>query len=364
MADNRAELWASWQEFMRDRPGKRAGWTQDQRWRADNPGQLNQLVLYLNGGPRPNVPVDGGTMARMVYVLDAYLKVVAPTGPAEPLPPVGPLQFRDGNRQVSSYADAFVRTTGPFQVRKQQIQEVTGVGVGAMQFWPPTTTNPARGVIEDCVVTDVSTVPPGMSGGTAEANCWVGAPTDVNRLRLERSGWTLMNVLAYSQGSVIRNVLMRDAAVGGYIEHVAHDLLFENCKTDLISTRAVAGGNEPLGMLAGRSFTLEWWYHDQVYGGKLVGPYNVEFRDCIIYCPPAYPAFLSGPTGFDPCAGVFIGPGCYGIRFTGRTTFYGPGLAIYAPTVRANGGPDVFVGPDVRFENAGARIKYHSLPMG
>jgi hypothetical protein len=311
-------------------------------------------------------PQDGQTHTYSVRILGVEEEGVYVPGGAssiEPLPPQGTMRFRDGNRQVSSYADAFVRTTGPFTVANQQIQEVTGVGVGAMQFWPPSDTTPERGAIRDCIVTDVSTVPPGKSGGTAEANAWIGAPTDVDRLVLERSGWTLMNILAYSQGSRIRDVLMRDAPVGGYFEHLAHDILVERCRTENISTRPVAGGAEPLGLLAGRSWTLEWWYYDPVYGGQLVGPYAIEFRDVPIYCPPPDPRFTAA--GFiDPCSGVFIGPGCHTIKFTGRTTFFGPGLAIYAPTIRYQNGPDVLIEPTVRFDNLGGRLKYHSLPMG
>lgn len=74
----KAALKREWDEFMHDRATpNRAQWTQDQRWRKDNPGALAALIAYRDGGERPFVPTAGGTLARMIQHIDAWRAVWA-----------------------------------------------------------------------------------------------------------------------------------------------------------------------------------------------------------------------------------------------------------------------------------------------
>ena len=75
-------LEAEWAVFMEDKAGGRNGWTQDQKWRADNPGELAKLLAYREaGGERPVLTSEPGR--RMVFHVDAYLlaKDVVPPPP-------------------------------------------------------------------------------------------------------------------------------------------------------------------------------------------------------------------------------------------------------------------------------------------
>lgn len=86
---NLDDLEAEWAVFMEDRPGKRGAWTQDQRWRADNPGELAALVAYRDGtGPRPTLATTTGR--RMAEHVDAWREargiVPPPPAPAGSVP--------------------------------------------------------------------------------------------------------------------------------------------------------------------------------------------------------------------------------------------------------------------------------------
>lgn len=76
---NLDDLEAEWAIFMQDRPGGRNKWTQDQRWRADNPGELQALLAYRNGGARP-IAIMSQTGKRMLEHLDAYREAKAGGG--------------------------------------------------------------------------------------------------------------------------------------------------------------------------------------------------------------------------------------------------------------------------------------------
>lgn len=85
----RADLEREWAVFMENRPGPRGGWTQDQRWRFDNPGELTELEGYRAGGARPNLATATGR--RMVAHLDAWLKTAPVVDPdPDPEPNVAP----------------------------------------------------------------------------------------------------------------------------------------------------------------------------------------------------------------------------------------------------------------------------------
>lgn len=86
--DNLPQLEAEWAVFLEDRPGRRAQWTQDQRWRHDNPGELAKLLAYRAGGARPELVTEPGR--RMLRHLDAWHKAKAdPPSPPPPPPPSG-----------------------------------------------------------------------------------------------------------------------------------------------------------------------------------------------------------------------------------------------------------------------------------
>lgn len=288
-------------------------------------------------------------------------------GDIVPEPPRGPFTVRDGGGTTASFGDCWSTTAVPFTVRNKHVKNVTFSGVGSQQQWQNglPIENPGRTLIEDCIVENVSRPAPGASGGTGEANAWLGNPTTMRRCQLlGPSGWMLMNLVGRSHDSVIEDVLFdgkNAVAVGAYLEHNTHRVTFRRCSFKGFVPRPVAGGSEPLGILAARSTTGEWAYNDPIYGGR-VCPHTVDFEDCDIYCPPRDPRFENGPTGFDPSCGSYWGPGCHTIRYLGATRFWGPGWGIYAPTVRL--GPDVYIAPTVRFENSGPRLTYHSLPMG
>ena len=91
MADlpNLPELEAEWAIFMENRSGPRGQWTQDQRWRADNPVELQALVTYREGGARPTLVTEPGR--RMVAHLDAWHKAKGEEEPPPPPPPTGKL---------------------------------------------------------------------------------------------------------------------------------------------------------------------------------------------------------------------------------------------------------------------------------
>lgn len=60
MADAVTALETEWAVFMENKPGPRGGWTQDQKWRADNPREFQSLLAYRAGGPLPVVASEPG----------------------------------------------------------------------------------------------------------------------------------------------------------------------------------------------------------------------------------------------------------------------------------------------------------------
>lgn len=83
---NLDDLEAEWAIFMEDKPGPRGQWTQDQRWRADNPGEFNLLKTYRDGGTKPTT-IKTATGRRMLEHVDAYLEAKG-TPPDATLPVV------------------------------------------------------------------------------------------------------------------------------------------------------------------------------------------------------------------------------------------------------------------------------------
>lgn len=92
--ENLADLEAEWAEFMHDREGKRGVWSQDQRWRADNPGKLEKLVAYrADQAQRPGefeTAERGSPERRMLEHLDAWHKARKTEEPPPPPPPPPP----------------------------------------------------------------------------------------------------------------------------------------------------------------------------------------------------------------------------------------------------------------------------------
>jgi hypothetical protein len=356
----REQLQAAWDEWLQ--PRGTSGPSQGQNWRNANPLLWPKLKAYRDGtGPRPTVHPDDHTGNEHLILADVWLALTAPD-PTEPEPPRGTLSVRDGGGTRSSFPDCWMTTAAPFTVQGKHVKNVTFAGVGSQQQWQNglPIENPGRTLIEDCIIENVRQAPAGGSGGTGEAGAWLGNPTDMRRVVIRNFAWMGVNLVGRGHHSNLTDVLIDGGPVGVYFEHYAHTIRLERVKTSTdIRTTAVAGGSEPLGLLAGRSFTFEWVYSG-IYGR--VGPHTVEFIDCPIYCPPEDPRFLSGPTGFDPSSGVYIGPGCHSVKFLGSTYFYGPGVGVWAPTQRL--GPDIYIAPTVQFRNGGARVKYHNLPMG
>jgi hypothetical protein len=322
-----------------------------------------EWVKRVNAGRYTPKDGSGTQWGKAFAALEQIGLAVPPTPPSSrtPEPPRGTPDLRDGQGTVDKFTDCWTHTAAPFTVTGKHVKNVTFAGVGSQQTWPPNVLNPGRTTITDCIVENVGTG--GSQGGTGEASAWLGNPTTMQRVVLRDSDWMLVNLVARSQGSLLEDCLLDNAPVGVYFELATHDATLRRVATKNIAARVVAGGSEPLNILAARSHTLEWWHRFPEYGG-VTGPYNITFDACDIYCPPRDPRFESGPTGFDPSCGVYIGPGCYGIRFINSCRFWGPGWAVLAPNIRANNGPDVTFSPDTVFEQAGPNLSKHSLPMG
>jgi hypothetical protein len=349
---NLSALESEWAQFTLDKTGPRAQWTQDQRWRADNPGAYQQLLAYRAGtGPRPVLPP--GTGARMVFQVDAYLianeNVVPPTVEL----PRPPFTVRDGGGTVLAFPAVFPVTTQAVTIKGQHVKNVTGYGIGSRQPWPPQVPTPGRTTVEDCIVENVGQG--GAMGGKGEAGFWFSNPTDADRILARNCAWMGIFLGGTSHGSVLKNATVEDAPVGAYIEHLCYDADI-TVHTSQIADRKVTGGNEPGGVLAARSITQEWWYRNPDFGGRLVGPYNNTVRGRV-YCPAN-----TGNPNTNPRCGSYEGAGVGGTKYLG-VTFYGPGPAVIAANRRGQGLPaPVF--EDCVFENAGARVLFHDLSFG
>ena len=292
--------------------------------------------------PKDGSTTEWGKAFATLAQIDPAVPTPPVTGAAQP---VGPFTVKDGMGNAISFADCFVRTDDPTTIAKKHVKNVTGYGVGSMQFWPPTVEDTGFTTITDCIATDVATARPGSMGGTGEACFWIGNRTRASRLYAARAGWMGAFVGARCHDSVIEDFTIQECPVGIYIEHVCHDTVFRRVVTTAIRDQPVAGGSEPGNVLAARSISVEWWY-----GGA--GSYNLTFENCDLYCP----------AGADPRCGVYVGPGTYGVRFLG-CRFWGPGVAVRLPTVRIGNGADaVFAG--CSFEQEGQAVVYHSLPVG
>ena len=324
------------------------------------PGPVEGYLYYADGARvsrtfNPNdLEVTFGKVPSGTYAVEAvgFSSVAraewpesSPTFPTPPAPPVGPFTVLDGNFSRVAFDQTFLRTAGAASLSKTQVQEVTGYGIGSMQFQPPTVENTGLSTFTDCRALDVLSSPPGKLGGTGEANFWFGNRTQASRLYAARTGWMGMFTGNKCHNSIIEDFEIEDVPVGVYIEHVTHDTVFRRFKIHNVHDQNVAGGTEPGGVLRARSISVEWWY-----GGK--GSYNLTFEDGDIYCP----------AGGQPRAGVYVDAGTYGVVFR-RCRFWGPGTAVYLPTIRVNNGPDAVFESCV-FEQDGPDKTYHSSPVG
>lgn len=66
-------LQEEWDVFMENKTGNRNQWTQDQKWRADNPGEFQKLQDYRAGGVRPTLSTEPGR--RMLQHIDAEREI-------------------------------------------------------------------------------------------------------------------------------------------------------------------------------------------------------------------------------------------------------------------------------------------------
>jgi hypothetical protein len=190
----------------------------------------------------------------------------------------------------------------------------------------------------------------------------------MRRCRFTGSDWMLINIVAFSHDTLLEDVILEGPTpVAVYIERIARGITFRGVQSDdRIQPMRVAGGSEPHGILAARTYTGEWWDRDSNYGNQVVGPSRITWEDkadgtpCLIYCPPRNPIFGDN----DPTAGIYMGPGIHTCKVLGHTVFFGPGDAILQPRVRAENGPPFEIGPNVVFANDGEAVRWHSLPMG
>lgn len=334
---------------------------------ADDKRLSNAPAIDKNGNPKVSIKYMKGEDVYEVVAITRLgtalygtdVGVYRPTASSRvPAPPKEPFQVKDGGGTVQAYSDCFVRTSEEVLIEHKHVKNVTGYGIGSMQFsYASMNPPPKLTTIRDCIVENVRANPSGSMGGRGEANFWLGNPTLLQRCVARKSGWMAFNIVARSQGSVLEDVLIEDVPVGLYFEHATHDVTVRRLETRRILPQAVGGGTEPNGILAARSGTKEWWYRSSDYG--FTGPYNITYEDSTIYCPAPDPRFGDN----DPTCGDYNGPGCYGMRYL-NCHFIGPGHAIIAPRIRANNGADVFIDDRCVFDNGGDRVRYHSLPMG
>jgi hypothetical protein len=91
--ENLEDLQAEWAEFTHNRSGPRRDWSQDQRWRVDNPGKLDELLLYRSDrSKRPGEfenAEPGSPERRMLEHLDAWWLAKGDVEPPPPPPPTG-----------------------------------------------------------------------------------------------------------------------------------------------------------------------------------------------------------------------------------------------------------------------------------
>lgn len=345
MLENLQDLENEWAQFTLNKTGKRSAWTQDQRWRADNPKAYEELQDYREGGPRPVLPA--GTGSRMVFHIDAYLKakggVVPPSTGRKPNPPVGPFKEESG--------DHFYRDGDGLLTEKLFVTSAPGYGIGNMR-WPYTGPSSGVWVLRDCKVKDVSRPVPGSADGTAEAGFWIGEKTQGERLESWNSAWMEMFTGAACQGSRFIDVDLHDNRhVGLYMEHVSRDVEFR---------RSSFGGSRFGVVTDSSSINVEWWYEDTVYGPTLpynnrAGSFDCKFIDCEIYCPPATNQYVCG---------AFLDAGTFGFVFE-NCRFHGPGNALGFPNKRMNMATDKQNKVvNCVFDNAGTEVFYHDNVIG
>lgn len=344
--ENLQDLEQEWAEFMYDRPGGRSGWSQDQKWRADNPGKLSHLIGYRNGGPRPDFSTSkqGATERRMLEHLDAWHKAKAD----DPPPPPADYGIRESYRGPLTpiAGDNVLRDGDGLLTEKRHVSTATGYGIANMR-WPYQGPSTGLWTVRDCLVEDVSADPPKSMDGTGEAGFWIGEKALVERVEARACAWMGMWTGAASSGSRFYDVDLRDNPhVGLYLEHVSSDFEFHHCSF---------GGKN-----TGSSINAEWWYRDGYgqylpYGGRS-GSFNVGFYDCEIYCPPSD---RNARWDWYTTAGAFLDAGTFGFRFE-RCRFFGPGLALGLPSNRLmvdSSKPNVYF--DCVFDNLGGTVHYY-----
>jgi hypothetical protein len=260
-------------------------------------------------------------------------------------PPVGPFTtltteqfFRDGDGLLTE--KLFVDFT--------QINGSNTAGIGNMR-WPYAGASSGIWTLRDCKVRNVSGIPPRIRDGTGECGFWIGEKTYGSRLEGWNCAWMNMVTLAACAGSRFDNVDLHDNPhVGLYMEHISTDIEYRYCSF----------GGPRLGIIAdSSSINVEWWYHDSVYGGNLVGSNSCRFIDCEIYCPS-----YSGWGRDYEVKGAFLDAGTFDFLFE-RCRFWGPGNALGFPNNLVNPSlPNRVV--DCVFDNAGTQVTYHDNAIG
>lgn len=355
----REKLEREWAAFMRDRPfppEQRGRWTQDQRWRDDNPGQLDQLVAYRAGGPRPVVPADGGTFERMIWNIDAWLDTA-------PSPPVQSFGVREGPRGTLTEVPGgvFLRDDDGATTAGVYVPRSPAYGIANMT-WPFNGPSSGLWVVRDNRTRNVVADPPGSMDGRGEAGLWIGEKALVERGEFDGE-WMGGTVLAAGMGSRVYDAHFTSPRIPLYPEHPAHDIEFHHCTFGPkygTTTRQNRGS----------SINAEWWYGSSnpafnpaysTYLSQLLGPvskgkhgtHDLRFYDCDIWCPP-----IPNPSAWDwyTTAGAFLDAGTFAYRHE-RCRFWGPGLARAIPSDRLMIDPSrPNVAIDCVYENQGDQL--------
>ena len=351
--ENLTELENEWAQFMLDKTGPRGGWTQDQRWRDDNPGALQQLLAYRNsGGTRPTLPL--GTGARMVFHVDAYLKAKgADAPPPPPPPPPDGFGHREGPRGTltKKTGAVWLRDGDGALTEKIHITSSPDYGISNMR-WPYVGASTGLWTLRDCKVENVSASPPRAMDGTGESGFWVGEKTLAERLETRGAAWMGLWTGAACKGSRFYDCNFQSELIPYYPEHITEDVEFHYC---------TFGGEQNE---HSSSINAEWWYADSVYGAHLpyggkAGSFNVKFYNCEIYCPLPPPD--AGWRAYQT-AGAFLDGGTFGFRFE-NCRFWGPGNAVGMPNKMVDPSkPNVVIG--CTFDNDGKEVYFHDNLIG
>ena len=171
-----------------------------------------------------------------------------------PAPPVGPFTLMDGGGTQHHAIDP-VDPSG-MVIEKLHVQNYDRTGIGIM-IWPQQEVT-APVTVRDCIIENVSAIPPRSRNGTSEACLWIGNKTNVNRVKIRNGAWMGMWTGSLCHDSVFEDIEISDCPhVGLYIEHQTKRVVFRRCSFSAMDN----------------AVNIEWWY-----GGE--GSNSILFEDC------------------------------------------------------------------------------------